>query len=907
MTLENELIQKIFYKKFISKEEQTDRVQVLAEASLDELKNELPDLSYIRFSQGEIYYNYKDFEAAIFKWENIHNELQPWARKNIADSYFELGMLQEAEEIYLSIDADNLTLKTEVSLQLFSLYMEQEQLDKSVEVIKETVAINPDYPNVTAIARSFFEEYRDYSNVIELTVNEALRTENLDWFDALNTYVNKRLTKTIEPVFFNEILSKLAQMDQKRFVRLTLSFWKNYQNGPFFFEWINQVNQLFSTIEVLQSEGWQDLSKQLQETYFQLIDGTYYISEIADVIPSLLTNWLKITDTKAVTAAALLAWEEIFPSKLSHVVLNDAKNIINQLEMETGELQQSLELYQSIVKWAENHEIEVGKQIKWMIEQIVDTDVNHLLIAGSAGNGKSSFINSILGTSILEASYSTIVIQDHLELEIKKITDSSEELGLTLEDFQSITALRRQPHLIDLKFPSIYLRENALAFIHTPTLIGDREGKESYLIDLADSVLFVLSANTPFLDEECQVIMNLKQQEPNLPIHFILNKIDVLNEQESTRILEETEARIHCYFPDAKVVAYSSTLSKPHQKDLSELKLILPTRKKEQSKNKKILLFIRKTITYLLQKRLDLENELIESIHWNKEAVTKLNGAIHQLSDLEKEKIQIIKESYQAVKNEMKSNLQKAIPELLRQCSNYVTETSDFRKLHVELNKEMNKQIQSYIRDSLLPSFSNSIQQWLEVSNVEFIRSQSYLKEMCEGFNGLYRKERFKFNCDFRILDDWYRDIDRMANGISLDEVNVLLRLTPSQLLLKSSGKLFGVLPMTNSMLFTMYKKFIENEKYEQVTETIVKQFMMQFELFERGLERDISMSFREPFSVIDEAIKEAELQIDDKHKSLNKLKSNPEVYVDPLTLFKVKLRQYELLANSKKTLHPVG
>ena len=50
---------------------------------------------------------------------------EPWAKKNIADAYFEMGMLTNAEESYKSIVTESMTLNTEVSLQLFSLYIEQ--------------------------------------------------------------------------------------------------------------------------------------------------------------------------------------------------------------------------------------------------------------------------------------------------------------------------------------------------------------------------------------------------------------------------------------------------------------------------------------------------------------------------------------------------------------------------------------------------------------------------------------------------------------------------------------------------------------------------------------------------------------------------------------------------------------
>ncbi|ARK29566.1 hypothetical protein [Halalkalibacter krulwichiae] len=908
MNLENELIQKKYYKRFLKENEKADIVEVLADTALTELKNELPDLSSIRFSQGEVYYHYKDYEAAIFKWENIHNDLQPWAKKNMADAYYELGMLQEAKDIYLSIEyADDLTLHTEVFLQLFSLYMEQQQLEKAAEIIKNTVELNPDYPNVTAIARSFFEEYRDYSSVVDLAVNEALRTGEIEWFDALNGYVKQRFTKTTEPSYFTEVIVKLATVDQNRTEQLILSFWKSYQNGPYYFDWIMTFNDLFEKVEENSSlNNWIDLSKQYHETYSDLIGGTYYINEIKDVIPSLLSNWLKVSHTPLVTASAVLAWEETFPSSLDDEAIHAAEALIKQTNIESVELEQSLELFESIEKWAVHHQLEIGYQLKWIVQQLIDEDTHHVLVAGTSGNGRSSFINEILGHSIVEGCHANILFRNDEQSQINKVTDANIEKDLSLEEFQTITALRR-PSIIDFKMPSPFLRDNHLSIIHAPSYNGEQEIKDSNVLHIADGLLFVLSANTPFTDEERKLILNIQQLAPNLPIHFILNKIDVFNEQEATRILEETSERIHTYFPNANVLAFSSRASKPHLRGLNELvRSIFANRDMNQERKEKRLLFIRKTITHLLQKRVEMENERIEAVHWYEEAVTKLNGAIHQLEDVEKEKIQVIKQAYHSIKIELRRKLKAAIPSLLKECSSLVNETSDFRKLHLDLNQEMNRKIHEYIADSLLPDFQNSIQQWLEVSNVEFIRSQSYLNEMSEGFNALYGEERFKMSCDFRVLDDWHRDIDRMTTGVHLDDVNVLLRLTPSQLLLKSSGKLFGALPSNKNMILNMYKKFIQNENYEQVTETITNQFMMQFELFEKGLERDISMSFRSPFTVLNETVKEAEMQIDENNEQLRKLKANPEIHVDPLTLFKLKLRQFELMEKRERTLQLV-
>ena len=121
MTLENQLIKKTFYETLMEANEKNP-VRVLGEAFLAGHKDQTTDISTIRFAQGEVYFHHKDYEAAIFKWENVHNDLEPWAKKNIADCYHEIGQLSTAEEIYKSINTESSVLQSEVALQLFSLY-----------------------------------------------------------------------------------------------------------------------------------------------------------------------------------------------------------------------------------------------------------------------------------------------------------------------------------------------------------------------------------------------------------------------------------------------------------------------------------------------------------------------------------------------------------------------------------------------------------------------------------------------------------------------------------------------------------------------------------------------------------------------------------------------------------------
>lgn len=81
MKPEDQFVQKCYYETFIKEGEERHPLEVLGEAFEKENALENADLSYIRFAQGEIYFHYKDYEAAVFKWESIHNDFEPWAQK----------------------------------------------------------------------------------------------------------------------------------------------------------------------------------------------------------------------------------------------------------------------------------------------------------------------------------------------------------------------------------------------------------------------------------------------------------------------------------------------------------------------------------------------------------------------------------------------------------------------------------------------------------------------------------------------------------------------------------------------------------------------------------------------------------------------------------------------------------
>lgn len=916
MAIEHQLKDKTYYQMFINEHENIHPILALGEAFQEEAQKDLPDLADIRFAQGEVYFHHKDYEAAIFKWENITNELEPWARKNIADAYYELGMLSQAEDIYTALEVDDPTLRAEVALKLFSLYVHRGKVNEAVTTIKKAVQTNPDYPNVTSIARDFFETQEDWSNAVELAVNEAKRTGSLEWFDILLSYIEMGVTKAFAPNYFTQVLVNLYHIDVKKFEQLVSAFWNSWRNENTYLTWMNEVNHLLLNLDLNRDDNWSELSKLHKETYISLIAGGYLIKELQDYVPVLLTNWMRLADNKNIVpaAASVLAWNELFPASLAVNIVEEAEQLISVTSFDMDELEECLKLFEAIMTWAESNEMGNNNRVRWIVEKIVDFDTQHLLVTGLCGSGKSTFINTILGEDLQDSPTSSVVMFSHGQVEeIFEINDEECRKLSGFSDFRERMGRLRNAlnSIIEFNYPNNFLKEQKFALMDTPGLNGNQHDHYEVFkyLQAADSILFVLDANEPLTNKERAIINQIQEQAPDLPIHFIISKMDVFeDEQDALRIFEETKEAIHSSWPDAQVMPFSSQYDRNQQiGDLKEfLKLCKNTRNIEDKRLAKLLYYIRTTIAGLLQKRIDIENQLIETVRWNEEMHMKLNGGLNQLKDTEIHKSRMITKMFAEIKESVEVELIENVPKILRACAELIKEDSNFSTIHLDLNKEMNNRIQDYLEEQVMPTFYRSMQEWIEQCQEELGQSQEFLYELGDGFNQMYGEEYVKLDCDFKVLDDWRRDIDRMTSHFQLETVNILLRRTPSQILLKSAGKLFGALSQNKSMLFNKYKSFVENEDYYEIAKTVSRQFFQPFELFEKSFERDIHLFFKNPLNQLNRCLEEAQSEIELNQEKLKELNANPELFRDPLTLFEVRLRQFEWMTVAGKGMQTV-
>jgi tetratricopeptide (TPR) repeat protein/GTPase Era involved in 16S rRNA processing len=896
---ENQLINKRYYEQFLHDYKHTHPVQVLGDLYLSEQKKEIPELSYIRFAQGEVYFHHKDYEAAIFKWENISNELGSWAKKNIADAFYKLELYVNAEDMYKSITTDSIVLNTEIGLQLFSLYVEQGKLDSAFKVIKTVVSLNPDYLNVTELALNFFEEQQDWQSAVELVASEAIRTESLHWFDFLKDYIEKGYTKDIEPAFFHHVLQVLFELDQHRFEDMLTSLSKDYRRGAAFFAWVDTLNVLFDTTNEENTKLSANMSTLFKEIYFELLSGRYLLNQLEEIIPRLLTNWVKMTDTKIASAAAL-AWNELFPSSLKSSVVHEAEYRFHHSPSHPVSLKEAIGLFEAVLKWLDGKEVRLDYRLEWLIGEMTDLRKRHLLVAEMNGNGKSSFINFVLGENISRAQTSTTVMyQYHRDMDINEMTSNDINELTDITEFHKQSTIHRQSNegrsLIDFRHPSPFLHNNKVAIIDTPGFNGNSYGREEvfHYLHAADSMIFVLNASAPLRENELEVLLRIREIMPDLNIHFLL-KLD--NPENADTLVANTKRQVQNYFSHSEVLPFWPEGNQAEQKALltTFIESYLGYPPNEQQRVEKLLYFMRKAIRDLSDRRVEMEGQYENSIEWSAELLSKLSGAVHQLADLEDLKTKAIQKLYSDQKAEMKAEIAAEIPNRLRSCVDLLSEESDFGKINEILNKEMNNRVKHYLEKEVLPKFNVSLNDWIAFSEEELLESQTVLHERSEGFNIMFGEEKIKLQCDFKILEDWRRDADRMTSGITMDNVNILNKFTPTQFLLRSAGKLLGSISQNKSMLYNKYKAFVENENYQEAAEEIVEKFLLQFDIFEKTLERDLKLFFKHPFQSLEETIAEMQQFKRSNEDHLDKLRQNPELFRDPLSFFELRVRQYE-------------
>lgn len=893
MMNENQLIKKAYYKTYMDEQESRQPLQVLGEAFFTEQTKDEAELSPIRFAQGEIYYHNKDLEAAIYKWENVNSTLKAWAKKNIGDAYYELGWLNDAEQIYTSIETENTMLSVEIALQLFSLYAEKNNRERVYQYIKKAISIDPDYPNVMELARTFYEEQNDYQNAVELAVNETIRTASIQWFEVLKGYVDRGFTKDFVPDYFLEALKVIYEVDERMFSQITKSLWNSYKRSETVLSWVHTANVLFSEIDIANGKSSYDVSTIHYESYLELMNGEYLLTEIESVVPKLLSNWLKFTNDKRAIfpAAAIMAWSEYFPSSLNADTVWESERVLFDFE-NVENTDEAVGLLQSLLTWVESNQLQMGEKTKWIVSRFADLNKKYILMTGSAESGKSHIINAILQETIAGDESTTMFINNSEARELTEVTEEG------MKKVNDITALQDDT-IIELEWQSPFLQQLDCSLVSSSEIENNLKENTVYqYLNLVDGLLYIIDARHQFREEEFQLLLQIYEHSPDLKVHFLLHDDGTSLEK---RRLQESRSKINELFPEARVFSYSS-FDADFAKTEELVRFINESFTVQQQSHHmargttRVLSLIRTVLKDLIEKRTAMEHSFNKNVVFNEDIISRLKALVESLDETQLEKTHRITESYRAVKESAKHDVKNALPKLLRECTDYIKEDSDFRVLHEELNEKMNEKIKIYLQEQIMPKLRGHLQEWLDDSEQELREIQQYLDEMSESLNSLYKENKIMLECDFQTLSDWRRDINRLAYRIEIKKENIMNRQNPTQFFLKSAGKLFGNIQQNKNMLFNRYKKHVEQSNYEDVTASVMDKFFLEFDLFEKALKADVTLFFQEPFQQLYRSITEAESESKALKAKLEIMKENPQLFYDPMKIFEVRLLQCEMM-----------
>lgn len=898
MSLEERLIKKTYYQAVIPKDKSGHPVQLLGELFCEEQKKEIPDSSYIRYSQGEVYFHNKDYEAAIYKWNNVHNELETWARKNSGDAYVKLELYTTAEEIYQSIETDSLLLQTEVLLELFHLYEKQQQLQKADQVIKKLVDLNPDYQNVTLLARNFYEEHGDWQSAIDLAIREGQRSEQAHWYEVLKMYIHKGYTKSLEPAYFTSSLDVAYKLAPDLLEQLVLALWKNYRNEESYFTWIIELNQFFLTKVIMDdSISFRELPGMYKEIYQELIDGQYTIKQLSELLADMLTVWCKLSDQKQaiLPAAAIFAWNEMIPSRFSQDVIRHAERVIFSAENNVSVLKKSKNLRRKVLAWTEKNKLEVSHILKYLGEEVLDTSSQHVGVLSFAQEEKSNLMNSLLNEIFLlnEGQSSILTIYKYgAKLGLTEMKPSSiKEINETEEYMNVLNYQTNEEVVVEVKSPNAILKTRGLSFVDLPVrrLAQSRLDNMDKYLTFLDSLLIIFDKE--LTDGQKELIQRLEKKYPDLPIQFVATGTEKLNSNDKNLI---PKGKVFFFAEQNRHELFTLLKSQWNEKQYSNLRL------------RKFLYFINKITEGLLEQRRKKESDLAETISFNEDLFNRVNGAIHQLEDLRNEKIEMIYHSFLMLKEETKKEIYDQLPVILKELANTVTEDRDFSKIHIELNKEMNDKIQEFMNTKILPRFQERCRDWLLLSENELVDGKRFLEEISAGFNKMMGENRLEFTCDPKLLGDWKRDIDRLASRAQVKNENIMLRYTPSQIILKSAGKLLNSIVKNKAMIAKQYQNFVQSNSYTDVAASVAEHFLLPFALVEQGIEGDVGLYFKDSFRILKEFADETKNYTIAKKVELEKLKENPESFHDPLIIFQIQVMQYKYILDSEEAKETV-
>ncbi len=188
----------------------------------------------------------------------------------------------------------------------------------------------------------------------------------------------------------------------------------------------------------------------------------------------------------------------------------------------------------------------------------IQNDFYTVVVLGEFKRGKSTFVNALLGTSLLPmdilpetATINAIMYRDTPTVQVV-LQDGSIEKGEPTAEYLKRFSARQDGNeaekvrYIKIGYPSELLK-NRVILVDTPGVsdLDEQRCDVTYeFIPKANAVIFLLDANSPLKKTEKDFIEERLLPQNISNILFLLNKYDSVDEEEDEELIEETTARL---------------------------------------------------------------------------------------------------------------------------------------------------------------------------------------------------------------------------------------------------------------------------------------------------------------------------------------------------------------------------
>ncbi len=276
--------------------------------------------------------------------------------------------------------------------------------------------------------------------------------------------------------------------------------------------------------------------------------------------------------------------------------------------------------------------VSLNRQIEACENLLIQSPPIDVAILGQFKAGKSSFLNSLIGKSVLPVGVipvTTVITRlqygEREQAVVRYFDGSASEMGI--DDIEAFTSEAENPsnkknvEMVDVELPSLK-NYAGLRLVDTPGLGSvfkyHVETCENWLPHVGTAIL-AISSDRPLSDNDVQLIRELMQHTPNIVI--LLTKADLLSSEQQNEVIEFFERTIQRELNRRlPIYAYSTLVNTEQCKDRLEEGLLFKLSLNRDFEFRKILQYkiqslIRGCLSYLdialktsLQADLDREN-----------------------------------------------------------------------------------------------------------------------------------------------------------------------------------------------------------------------------------------------------------------------------------------------------------